>query len=410
MIVETKHGNPFSPKKEILTKNLDPFAYVNSKFVYVEKHFKRQLLDLYRSIVSQRCELEQQVLKNTLTLAHIRPDLFAYALMKGPGYISVVAGEVAHVIKCVPVEVTRKATEQCYLELPVQINNATRYLMPKTRVIVSTGTQIPCNPLLPTLFHVKGGWVSLTPAPSAVPAPNVLEPMHPPHWQYTDAEHLATSGIYTSNDLDRLKEHIMFPVERPTVVDNIVRAATGQRVPLNGISLNNLLDEASIETIASSAMDRLWGGFLKFGTATAGIIGVFLIIKAIKAIIDILIHGYALHTIYGWSIHLIGAFFSSVTHLLMHLGTRPRPHKSLDATPKHTTNAVVTAQPRSTTRHAVPQVPRPAQSRINNVELQESPSPIYPQLAAEINALTTSMDSLEQRLNRCGSRDALDLV
>jgi len=32
-----------------------------------------------------------------------------------------------------------------------------------------------------------------------------------------------------------------------------------------------------------------------------------------------MLHGYTLHTIYGWSIHLIGALWDSVTNLLLHL-------------------------------------------------------------------------------------------
>ncbi|KYN00130.1 hypothetical protein ALC62_09091 [Cyphomyrmex costatus] len=45
------------------------------------------------------------------------------------------------------------------------------------------------------------------------------------------------------------------------------------------------------------------------------------------------IHGYALQTIYGLSLHLIGAVWSSVTHLLLHLGRRtyPKPQEDTNA-------------------------------------------------------------------------------
>ncbi|KAL6253573.1 hypothetical protein P5V15_015413 [Pogonomyrmex californicus] len=39
----------------------------------------------------------------------------------------------------------------------------------------------------------------------------------------------------------------------------------------------------------------------------------------VKLIIDTIIHGYALHRIYGWSIHLLGAVWSSITNLLLHM-------------------------------------------------------------------------------------------
>jgi len=36
----------------------------------------------------------------------------------------------------------------------------------------------------------------------------------------------------------------------------------------------------------------------------------------IRLIIDIIVHEYALHIVYGWSIHLLGALWSSVANLL----------------------------------------------------------------------------------------------
>ena len=69
------------------------FTCVNSKFIYVERHIRTEINRLYHDIVSHRCILEQQVFRNTLTLATQSPDEFAYHVMKGPGYMSVTAGE-----------------------------------------------------------------------------------------------------------------------------------------------------------------------------------------------------------------------------------------------------------------------------------------------------------------------------
>ncbi|KYN12144.1 hypothetical protein ALC57_15688 [Trachymyrmex cornetzi] len=40
VIVETTKDNAFAAKHRILTNNLDNFTYINSKFIYVEKHIK----------------------------------------------------------------------------------------------------------------------------------------------------------------------------------------------------------------------------------------------------------------------------------------------------------------------------------------------------------------------------------
>ena len=60
--------------------------------------------------------------------------------------------------------------------------------------------------------------------------------------------------------------------------------------------------------------------FSNSGTVSAGFIGVIIIIGGIKLIIDTIIHGYALYTVFGWSFHLIGAIWDFVTNLLLHSG------------------------------------------------------------------------------------------
>lgn len=72
-------------------------------------------------------------------------------------------------------------------------------------------------------------------------------------------------------------------------------------------------------------MGKFWTIFTNFGTASAGLIGIIIIFRGIKLIADTLIHGYTLHRIFGWSIYLLGAFWDSVTNLLLHLGKRPPP-------------------------------------------------------------------------------------
>jgi len=59
-ILKTQCNHAFKVRSRISMNNLDIFAYVNSKFVYVEKH-KTQLMHLYRDIMEQKCALEKQI-------------------------------------------------------------------------------------------------------------------------------------------------------------------------------------------------------------------------------------------------------------------------------------------------------------------------------------------------------------
>lgn len=74
-----------------------------------------------------------------------------------------------------------------------------------------------------------------------------------------------------------------------------------------------------MQKITENTWKRIWGTFISFDNASAGLIGIYFCIRTIKLIIDTIIHGYALHMIYGWSIHFIGTLRDSVTNLLLHL-------------------------------------------------------------------------------------------
>jgi len=91
-----------------------------------------------------------------------------------------------------------------------------------------------------------------------------------------------------------------------------------------GISLSHLLDKNSIQKITENICKKVWENFISFGNASAEIIKIYFCIRIAKLIIDIIIHGYAIHTIYGWSLHLIGAFWDSVTNLIIYLSRKPK--------------------------------------------------------------------------------------
>ena len=155
----------------------------------------------------------------------------------------------------------------------------------------------------------------------------------------------------------------MFPMEKPSMLHTIARGAMGQGIPAGSLSMMNLLDEKSLDQLAESTGARLWKGFMSFGSASAGILGVFIIIRLVKLIADTLIHGYALHSMYGWSLHLLGAIWTSVTNVLLHLG-RPQgdeqnrrqqqpprpPSPTEESPPQQTPSTTETQHPRAPPR------------------------------------------------------------
>lgn len=87
-ILKTTKADALPHQSTIPIENLDIFAYMKSKFIYVEKHIRHQTISLYHNVMQQKCELERQVITNALSYATLQPDEFAYRLMKGPGYMT----------------------------------------------------------------------------------------------------------------------------------------------------------------------------------------------------------------------------------------------------------------------------------------------------------------------------------
>jgi len=285
--------------------------------------------------------------------------------MKGPGYMAVTAGEAIHVVKCIPVEVTLRRTDACYLELPVTARNSSLFITPKSRILIKAGTIRECSGELPTLYYIEDTWIQFTPGPQVrqVP-PQQLKPMTTLSWSYATPGPLAISGIYSQSDLDKLRDHIMFPAEKPAVLNAMARGMTGHTIPGDALSIYNLLDEASLQKIADNTASRIWSGFITFGSATAGVFGVLITIRLIKLTIDIAIHGYALHSAYGCSLYILGAIWSSLTNLLLYFAKG----SSRKDDPKELVDATISEQPTAPNRDDI------MEPRVNTViynDLQE---------------------------------------
>lgn len=317
-ILEGSKGTFFATKQSISPKQMDLFAYVNSKFVYVEKHLHTQMNDLYKDILTQRCLLEQKVLRNSLSLASIEPDLFALNYMQGPGFLSVIGGEIIYIIKCIAVNVKLRKTEECYQELPVKKGEEDYFLTPRTRILKKTGLQINCNPILPSMYEIDGTWYRFLPQATETKSPHQLKPNVKPTWEYKSIGNLATNGIYSKEDLDKLREDVMFPANRPAILNVLARRVTGQKANSDYVSLNGLFDTEVLEKLTTSAWNKFWNKFTMYGNISAGIIMTFLIWKFGKSILSTLMNMFAIHSVFGCNVRLLGAFWSTLTNFWIH--------------------------------------------------------------------------------------------
>ena len=269
---------------------MDIFTYVNFKFIYVERHIRTEVNRLCHDVFTQRCILEHQVFINALTLAIQSLDEFAYHLMKGPGHMSVIVGEVVYLLTCIPVEVKYPKTEECYLQLPVFRENQSLFLSPRTHILTKSGIQTNYNSFLQPMYLFGETWYKLLLNPVESIAPTIVKPLTKATWKYVNPSSLATIGIYSQSDLDKLRDHIMFPAEKPMTLNSLAKEITGHPSINQGISLTNLFNEDVIGKIAEFAWGRFWTIFASFGTTSAGLIGLIIIIRGIRLIADTIMH------------------------------------------------------------------------------------------------------------------------
>lgn len=318
-LLETREYDTSIPEPGTpLAENISFFTYVNAKIVYVERFIRKQMKSLYHDVLYHKCILERKVLKNLLSLASIKPDEFAYNLMDGPEHMAVVTGEIARIVKCVPVEVTLRRPETCYLELPVTRGNSSYFLTPKTHILTRRGTEVMCDGTIPTTYRIGGIWYEITPEPHRIEAPEMLKPATSLTWKYEDTGSLANTGIYSPQELDNLEERVLFSHDQQAVLNIVAHTAAGRKVVTQGVSIEHLFDEAMVDKIVDSYWSRAWSKFYMFGNTVAGCLGIFVLCRVLKFLIDTIFHACLLKRTFGWSFKLVGAIFSSITHFLIH--------------------------------------------------------------------------------------------
>ncbi|KAL7304774.1 hypothetical protein TKK_0003003 [Trichogramma kaykai] len=158
MIIESGGRHAPMRQTEIIAHNIDLFEYTNAKFLYVEKHFKGQLKEMYYNIMDSKCELERKVIENTLSIATTQPAEVARKIMKSPGWTGIVSGEIIYLIKCLRVMTDLRKTNICYEQLPVTFQNQSMFLAPRTRILVTNGKERQCDGRLPPMFKLGEQW------------------------------------------------------------------------------------------------------------------------------------------------------------------------------------------------------------------------------------------------------------
>ena len=125
------------------------------------------------------------------------------------------AGEAVRIIKCTPTSVKIHHTRECYEELPAIAGNTTWFLTPKTHILIKTGTQVDCETIILPYYKIDSIWINLLPKPRRVEKNITTSKSRiSKNWELKNFNSLATSGIYSQQDLEKFEERLLSKVNK----------------------------------------------------------------------------------------------------------------------------------------------------------------------------------------------------
>lgn len=118
--------------------------------------------------------------------------------------------------------VTALTIPGCFNELPVNYTGVTLFMGPKNHVLQKTPTPVSCSMLIKPTFKLPGSWFSSNAGLTHVHSLPVLTTGNDVRWTYTNAGDLANEGIYSADDLGKLRRQLMYPWEESYITNDFI--------------------------------------------------------------------------------------------------------------------------------------------------------------------------------------------
>ena len=180
-------------------------------------------------VIQDICDVERKVLHSKLQALATQDNPYALMDIYGPGHTVYVAGALAYVVKCRPVEVQRVEYKNCTEEIPVSYKNRTLFANPFTMVLHKFANEIACSMVYKAGWKLGGIWWCNSPGPQFDKCSNQPEKLN-----VTTGNHFYAGadfadgfgkGIYTQGMLDS-EEHFRLNYQsRKAVLSQMTNAA-----------------------------------------------------------------------------------------------------------------------------------------------------------------------------------------
>jgi hypothetical protein len=238
-------------------------AYVNNKLSFLFNRQEQKLEQIYMEMIANDCKLNREILRVKIGFSTVNIDSVIPLLPLQPGQFGRNVGEVMYVYQCTQVDVEMQPMrDKCYKELPVWHNNATRFLQPVTRLILPiefVPINMTCSNVLQPIYRdINGRWIRF-PEKTEAPEPLKFSLMELANHVKFKAVEVEAGGIYSEKDIQKAREHILFPVTRAQILSDMVSVAMQHYVPGGRPNYESLLSPDHFQRATKNMMKRMWG-------------------------------------------------------------------------------------------------------------------------------------------------------
>ncbi len=302
-------------------KSLHPQQHVNNLAHISQLHLSTNLhiSRSFNTIALRVCEVHREVQKTRLRLIAGRNP---YAAMDafGKGTRTNVVGAVAHVTKCVEVEVVVAPSQvNCTQDLAVTVltpgySNRTRFMNGITDILQDFPSERPCDPVYPPIFKVGSAWAMTNPKINPYHAPIQLSPVSLDIDKHDFTQSLG-KNIYTKSQME---DHMRAVHQEQNREASQMKAS--DEMTRNGLIGGYLGPPISRETFEDWENGAIWKLFptLKL-TGDAGFVffGVLFILAMIRFLCEGILKIHIHRKKRGCGVWILGAFFGNIFDTLM---------------------------------------------------------------------------------------------
>ena len=313
-------GEDLTGMEEAKGKQVGISTYIDSRDDYIS-----YLIDVSR-------EEMEKLAKNSDCHAESRQGVLQNVILReGQDRFAVTKGEIEYSMYCPEVRVTTRESDDCHEDIKIYYNGQPKFLNGE-RLIVDHSPTIACNRVLPRGFRsVTGDWITQVPRTIVMKEP--LSYHSNGAWAMERHDHhqnlAGDVGAYSVKELQESWREMQYPAFRKLVATRLAttichRTETG-KCPQGGLALRDLINEEPLHTMMKSVWSTLYEDILLFGSISAAVLGVYVVLKILAGIIT-----YVTNLLFLVPVH--GLSMATMKHATTSMIARTAYSRALDRT------------------------------------------------------------------------------